>query len=228
MRRAQVLAGVAVAVVALLMATDPANATIITRTSALGAGYRSTPAGGVSSARVRFKVPAITCVSDTGFEALYLGATSLNDIGERSAYANVWAECNDSLTPTYFMAAFTADGGFKQGSVAIGDIVVASLTETGTKTTAKVNNLTEKISISSSTNATKDPSVLLGDFGEPTVPTFTKVNFNEAMVNGLPIDQAATPVVRQRLKSNNTLQIGTHLITTSDQKQFAIDFRANS
>jgi hypothetical protein len=215
------------AVVALLVAADPASASITTTASFLGAGYKSTPAGGVSSARVKFKVPQITCVDDTRLDALNIGLTSLNSIDERTAYAAIYVACDHSLTPTYFGMVFTKDGGFKQTSIAIGDLMVGMLESNGSTIKVTLQNLTLNTRISSSTSSANDPAVLLGDFGEPTIPTFGRIHFSEAKVNGLPLADDPTPVVRLRLKHDDGLQIGASLISSGATK-FTIGFRSNT
>jgi hypothetical protein len=229
-KRVRLLALAATAVIALLAAADPASASITTTTSALGAGYRSTPADGVGSAKVRFKVPSITCVDDSRFDVLYLGVFGFNaSTGDSpTSYSEVFAACNMSLTPSYFAAVFTAGGGFKQLSVAIGDDIVTRLDETGTKIKATVHNLTDDTSVVSSGASARDTSVLLGDFGNnPSIPTFTSVKMTGATVNGLPFAHDPTPVVRERFKWDQTVQISTSLQSEGDTV-FVMRFRSNT
>ena len=227
MRVARSVGLAAIAVAAVMATAQPAGATVTKHVSALGAGYKSTPLGGVSSASARFKAPSVSCANDTDFEVLYLGVTGLSSINERNDYAVLYAACNHSLTLDYFGVAYTTDGGFQPLSVAIGDTIVTKLVETGTTTTATVVNVSDNTSVSSTTTGDKDASVLIGDFGDPVIPTFDKVHFARPRVNGAQLDDPATPVSRERLKNGDNLQIATNALASGDIG-FSIFFRSNA
>src|SRR4051794_3579716 len=92
---------------ALFVMADPASAAIPVVRSAYGAGYRSEPAAGVSSARTRFTVPAVTCATDQTFEALHIGVFGYDGAGTSTSYAELFINCNKSFTPSYLLVAST-------------------------------------------------------------------------------------------------------------------------
>src|SRR5205814_4634047 len=103
----------------------------------------------------------------------------------------------------------------KNASIAVGDVINTRLAETGTTTTAILRNITMDTKTISSHSANRDASVLVGDFGSLHVPTFTNVHFARATVNGAAISDA-TPVTRERLRSNTNIQISANLIASPD------------
>src|SRR4051812_32002495 len=106
---------------AVFAMADPASASVtpVVR-SAYGAGYRSAPAAGISSARTRFVVPSVTCPNNTEFMALHLGVFGYDGIGASTSFAELFINCNKSFTPSYLLAASTPNGGSNPMVVTIG------------------------------------------------------------------------------------------------------------
>jgi len=224
MRGLRLILVAAIAVVGLFVAGDPASAAITTNTSALGAGYKSEPPGGVTSASVKLQVPDITCAANDPFEGLLLGVFALNGSNVRTLSAFVQASCvNGSLL---YFASVDNGSTHDEISVAIGDTVTARLTEDGVTSTVTVKNITDhNNSASLAKSAAKDPRVLVGDLGSQVVPTFTKVRMLNAMVNGTVIGDAPA-TTRERLKSGSNIQVTASLVAAG-KGGFTLGFRAN-
>src|SRR5262249_26121428 len=147
---------------ALLLMADPASATIPVARSALGAGYLAEPAAGVVSVKTQFVVPSVTCKTDGDFEAIFLGVFGYNGSHASTNYAEVFAACNHSLSPTFFANAGTGGGGFHQLSVAIGDTILTRIDETSTTTKVTIKNITAGTSTTTIEDRVRDASVLVG------------------------------------------------------------------
>jgi len=213
-----------IAVVAFLVGANPASAAVTTHTSALGAGYKTTPVDGVKTASVKFVVPDITCAHPSGFEALFLGVFALNsDASGLSAFGQ--ASCN-SGSKVYFAEVTDGTNPPKTIGISVGDTILARITEDGATRTALVKNLTAKTSASISKSGSNDEAVLIGDFGSQFVPTFSRVHMFQAMVNGDTIGDAPA-TNRERLKSASDLQINASLLQ-SGVATFNLIFKSNA
>jgi hypothetical protein len=149
------------------------------------AGYQATPTGGLASASVTFTVPTISCTAkDIDNDAeVQTGVYTGGD-----AYALVDASCASS-GPTYTYALGTESGTFNPTGVSAGDVVVTSLFESGTSTWAEIHNLTNGQYWYDNNTANQGDTVV--DIGTDSllfagfpVPTFAKIKFANATVNG--------------------------------------------
>jgi hypothetical protein len=149
------------------------------------AGYEATPSGGLASASVTFTVPAVSCTAtDIANDAeVQTGVYTGGD-----AFAFVDASCASS-GPTYTYFLGTESGQFNPTGVAPGDVVVASLFESGTWTWAEIHNLTNgQYWYDNNTSNQGDTVINIGtdslNFAGFPVPTFKKIQFTNATVNG--------------------------------------------
>src|SRR5207247_784572 len=152
--------------------------------------YRVTPAAGVISVSTRFVVPSVTCASSSDFEALFLGVFGFDQNNVSTNFGEVFAACNHSLSPSYAANAGTGGGGFHQLAVAIGDTIVTRLDESSTSTTVTIRDVTAGTMTSTTESRARDTSVLVGDLGAATVPTFSSIHFKRTFVNGVILGDA--------------------------------------
>ncbi len=192
------LAGAAVLALATLVSTYAAgaagNAPRLEKVSAIAdaissdsvAGYQAVPAGGLASASVTFTVPAISCTptDKTDGASVESGVFTTN----MDAAAVVDAYCTSS-GPTYNYYVATESGNSFPAGAAAGDVVVASLFQSATSTWAQIHDLTNGEYWFDDNSASQgDDAVDIGTFsftylGYP-VPTFKKIHFTNATVNG--------------------------------------------
>lgn len=190
------------------------------------AGYQAAPSGGLASASVTFTVPAISCTaSDIANNAAMYTGVFTNTL---TVQALVGAYCT-SDGPAYDYFLETDSGFYSQFGVAPGDVVVASLFESGTSTWAEVHNLTNgQYWYDNNTANQGDTTVDLGtyslsSFGDP-VPTFSKIKFTNATVNGddLGFD---SPTQFNTLNGGDLLIKSSALVTSATGSSFSDTFK---
>ena len=196
-RVATLVAGMAALAVATLGFASAAGAagnapslqkpSVIEGASASGylAGYQATPTGGLASASVTFTVPTISCTPKEIADGAVEWAGVYTDT--ESAQAFVDAFCTSSV-PTYHYVLKTLAGGFSQPAAA-GDVVVASLFQSATSTWAEIHDLTNGQYWFDDNSANQGDTVVdIGTFSYAydgvLVPTFKKIKFTNATVNG--------------------------------------------
>jgi hypothetical protein len=150
------------------------------------AGYQATPTGGLASASVTFAVPTISCTATDTADNAAFNTGVFTDSSD--ALAVIVASCASSgPTYSYFLAT---DSGQEDpvGGVAPGDVVVTSLFESATSTWTEIHNLTNGQHWYDNNLANQgDTTVDLGTFSFGSVspvPTFSKIKFTNATVNG--------------------------------------------
>ncbi len=150
------------------------------------AGYLVGPTGGLASASVTFTVPKITCSSTdksdsaTQYDGVYTLALDV--------YALVGTFCT-STGPSYQYVFATEAGSFDEPGAAAGDVVVASFSESGSATWAKIHDLTNGAYWFADNSVNQgDTSAAIGALNDTyqglPIPTYTKVNFSNATANG--------------------------------------------
>ena len=154
--------------------------------SAYLGGYQATPTGGLASASVTFTVPKISCTTTdknkTAEEWNGVYTDSLN------TYALVVGGCLSS-GPVYEWQFSTLAGTFDEPGAAAGDVVVASLFQSGSSTLAELHDLTERELGFGQPRQPRRHRRRHRDIercssaGNP-IPTFTTANFTNATVNG--------------------------------------------
>jgi hypothetical protein len=158
-----------------------------------GAGYFAYPGEsnqGVSEASATFVMPSISCASSANDEWLLPGIWVYNSSGDLSEHVDVNFNCDGgSLVEESVVGV---DGSYGSSiSVSPGDTVEASLSESGTATTGTIKDVTtggiDQEVVASAT--TSDNTVFIGDagpsqFSVSAVPTFSKLKFTQAFVNG--------------------------------------------
>jgi hypothetical protein len=201
-----------------------------------GAGYFSYPGtGNVASASVTFKTPTFSCAKTTDDEWLSPGVWIYNSSGVLSQFSGVEFNCNDGATFTGDVICLdsyaTCDDSM---TVSPGDRVVASLSESSTATIAAVHDLTSGTHVSISAAATTtDETVFVGDEGPmlassgavTRVPTFTKVLFSKAQVNGQYLGDWSP--VRYNLATHGTKVQESAGVLTGDCDAFSTTFKNN-
>ncbi len=150
------------------------------------AGNQATPNGSLASASVTFTVPAISCTTTDIADS----ATEWTGIYTDSSKAVAFVEADCTLNgPTYNYAVATlAASLFKPGAMP-GDVVVASLFQSGTSTWAEIHDLTNGEYWFADNDVNQGDTVV--DIGTYSfayagvrVPTFKKIHFTNATVNG--------------------------------------------
>jgi hypothetical protein len=149
------------------------------------AGYRATPTGGLASASVTFTVPKISCTTADGKHS----AAEWNGVYTDTllSYALVAGFCSGTA-PQYDWVFATLAGTFDQPGAAAGDVVVASLFQSGGTTYAELHDLTQNVNWFADNSVNQGDTVVdIGTLSEAPsrwVPTFTTANFKNATVNG--------------------------------------------
>jgi hypothetical protein len=190
------MAAVAVGTVGFASGAGAAPVSVLPKAAALPpsagastylAGYQVTPSGGLASASVTFTVPSITCTGNdkkTGakmFDGVYTDSLA--------TYAFVASFCTTTGPAVEFLLTTPAGGGPETG-VSPGDTVVASMFQSSSSTWAEVHDLTSGFYWFSEDGINGGDTVIdigsLNQFsiGGGPVPTFTKVKFSNATVNG--------------------------------------------
>jgi hypothetical protein len=150
------------------------------------AGYQIAPTGGLASASDTFTVPTITCTAkdDSTGAAQWDGVYT----DTLQAYALVLTECT-STGPRYDWEFATNAGTFDEPGAKAGDVIVASLFQGASSTFAEIHDLTQSVYwfADNSVNqgdTTVDIGTLNGTFEGLLVPTYSKIKFLNATVNG--------------------------------------------
>ncbi len=153
------------------------------------AGYEATPSGGLASASVTFVVPAITCTANDDTQTAWMTEGVSTDT--KQTYADVVSGCHSTGPYTWFQFGTPAHGYNETQGPAPGDTVVASLFQSGSATWAELHDLTENVyDFANDTVNVGDTVVDIGSYTyangleTPQVPTFTKIVFSNATVNG--------------------------------------------
>jgi hypothetical protein len=149
------------------------------------AGYQATPTGGLASASVTFTVPTVSCTAtDKADGAIEWTGVYTNTL-ETEAFVDGFCE---SSGPIYSYVLATEAGSFVQPGAAAGDVVVASLFQSGSTTFAEIHDLTANAVWFANNNVNQGDTVVdIGTLSEAPgrwVPTFTTANFTNATVNG--------------------------------------------
>ena len=150
------------------------------------AGYQATPIGGLASASVTFTLPTMSCTAnDTALHAQFYAGVYADTL-DAEAVANGYC----SPTGPAYAFALATGGSAYEGSAAAGDVVVASLFQSRSSTYAEIHDMTnnEYWSIDDPNPVFSDTAIDIGTYSAqgtdlPT-PTFAKVKFTNATVNG--------------------------------------------
>jgi hypothetical protein len=151
------------------------------------AGFQVSPSGGLASASATFTVPTATCTptDDTDGAVVFDGVYTET----LESYALIQILCQSGTHPTYDYFVLTEAGIVGGSGVAPGDVVVTSLFQSATSTYAEIHDLTaDKYWFTDNSANQGDTGVDIGTYsqtfnGNP-VPTFAKVTFTNATVNG--------------------------------------------
>jgi hypothetical protein len=180
------------------------------------AGYDVTPSGGLASASVTFTVPAITCSASDKTE----GAEMFDGVYTFTlkTYALATSYCT-SKGPAADLDYATPYGEYTLGAAA-GDTVVTSMNQSATATWAEVHDLTSgAYGFSEIYSNVGDTEIELGSLtyaseGSP-VPTFTKIPFSVATVNGDDLGFSSVGASRYNALNGGDLVIKTSALTTT-------------
>ena len=190
------------------------------------AGYQSTPTGGLASASVTFTVPKVSCTTaDKTKSAIEWNGVYTTSL---SAYAFVAGICTSSGTKYDWVFA-TSAGPFDEPGAAAGDVVVASLFQSGSSTFAEIHDLTANAVWVANNNVNQGDTVV--DIGTESfsadgnpVPTFSKIKFTNATVNGdyLGFD---SPTQFNTLNGGDLVIKASALTTSATGSSFADTFK---
>ena len=183
------------------------------------AGYVDSPAGGLASASVTFKIPLVNCTATPN------GAVSEGVITNT---LRTWALAQESCssgTPAYSFTVGTPAGSASDlAGASPGDTIVASMFQSGTSTYADIRDLT-----SSSHWVQIDPTNV-GDTGigigaslTQQVATFPMTTMSNAQVNGEYLSFESP--TRYKDVSTHTLVKSSALTTTAAGTSFTLTFK---
>ena len=155
-------------------------------TSTYFGGYQATPSGGLASASATFTVPTAKCTpTDVSADAIEWNGVYTDTLG---AYAFVEDYCTPT-GPAYDYNFKTNAGTLTEPGAAPGDVVVTSLFQSATATEAEIHDLTTNAYwVAANSGNQGDTVVDIGTYnyaayGFP-IPTFSKIKFSNATVNG--------------------------------------------
>ena len=144
-----------------------------------------------------------------------------------AAYAFVAGFCT-STGPTYDWVFATLAGSFDKPGAAAGDVVVASLFQSGTSTWAEIHDLTANVFWVANNSVNQgDTTVDIGTFNEAPgrpVPTFSTVKFTNATVNGDYLGFEG-PIEFNALNGGDLLIKTGHLATSGTGSTFSDTFK---
>ena len=191
------------------------------------AGYQATPNGGLASASVTFTVPTISCTATDKSDGAAEWTGVYTDTLETQAF--VVGYCSSS-GPIYSYVFATLARSFVQSGAAPGDVVVASLFQSDTSTWAEIHDLTNGEYWVASNDVNQGDSVV--DIGTLTqdaccgspVPTFSKIKFTNATVNGDYLDFDG-PTEFNTLIGGDLLIKAGHLATSATGSSFSDTFK---
>jgi hypothetical protein len=190
------------------------------------AGYQATPSYGLASASVTFTVPTITCTATDSADSAILNNGVYTDNLYTEAF--VYDYCPPSGPPVYRVQVQTPSSSLIYIGPAAGDVVVASLFQSGTSTVAEIHDLTAHLNWISDSNENQGETVVdIGTYTGHRVPTFTKVRFTNATVNGnyLGFD---SPTRYNTLNGGDLLIKSSALTTSGTGSTFVDEFKAAS
>lgn len=191
------------------------------------AGYQVTPAGGLASAGLTFTVPKISCnATDKADDAQMYDGVYTDSF---NSYALVDSYCT-STGPAAELLVETPYGQYTAGAAA-GDTVVTSLYQSGTDTEAEVHDLTSGGYVYSELYSDVGDTVIdIGSysvaFADEPVPTFTKIVFSGATLNGDDLGFSSVGASEYNVLNGGDLLIKTgKLTTTGAGSSFSLTFK---
>ena len=145
-----------------------------------------------------------------------------------SAQAFVDAFCTSSV-PTYHYVLATGSGGFSQPGAAPGHVVVASLFQSATSTWAEIHDLTNGQYWFDDNSVNQGDTVVdIGTFSDAylgvPVPTFKKIQFTNATVNGDYLG-FESPTEYNTLNGGDLLVKASALTTSATGSSFSDTFK---
>jgi hypothetical protein len=158
--------------------------------SAVFAGYSTSPNAGYASTSATFTIPKLSCTSGT--EPLDVGVSDQDPTGTAArAMSAINLACNGSNAVYKYMVAIGAQVVFERGAKA-GDTVVASMFQTGSVEEAEIHDLTNGQYWYADSSPLPDSIASIGTFradecirgGACANPDFGVVTFSDVLVNG--------------------------------------------
>ncbi len=199
-----------------------------------GAGYFSYPGQtnqGVSGASATFVMPSFSCASSSDNEWLLPGIWVYDSNGNLAEQVDVNFNCNAGTKVQTDVICVTDAACDTSLTIAPGDAVVASLSESATATTGTIRDLTSGATAQVTGSATtSDQTVFVGDegpglFGVTSVPTFSPaIKFSRVQVNSQYLN--AWGPAQYSLKTTNKVQIATGSLN-SPGDAFTTTFKHN-
>jgi hypothetical protein len=183
------------------------------------AGYIDTPSGGLASASVTFKIPAVNCtVTPDATVSEGVITTSLSTLA-------LAQESCASGTPDYsFTVATPAGSAAGLAGASPGDTVVASMFQSGTSTYADIRDLTSNTHWQEidATNV-GDTGVGIGTYLTGPVASFATTTMKNAQVNGQYLGFQSP--VQFKSVSTHPLVTSSALTTNASGTKFTLTFK---
>jgi hypothetical protein len=203
-------------------------------TTNYGAGYFAYPmTGSVGSVSATFRAPAIHCKSSSDQEWLLPGIWVYSG-GSLSQQVDLNLNCNNGVL--YTQAIICIAGGSCDSSltVAAGDLIVATLSETASGSFGQIRDITsgQVKSVSGTAAPTSDDVVFVGIEGPSLfngglvtkVPTFLKATFTKVQFNGYYLSDWNP--AQYNLANGSTVQVNTTALQDNGD-QFVNNFVHN-
>jgi hypothetical protein len=174
-------------------------------------------------------MPSITCESTANYEWLLPGIWVYTASAELTEQVDVNFNCDDGTLVEE--GQISVQGQETSLAVSPGDTVVASLSESATATAGTLDDLTSGATAQAVGPATSDDTtVFIGDaggsqFGVTAVPTFSKVVFSQAQVDGEYL--ALWVPARENLQTGSDAQIDAGALARPGDT-FTTTFKHNS
>ncbi|MFL6239880.1 MAG: hypothetical protein ACJ735_10375 [Actinomycetes bacterium] len=185
-----------------------------------GAGYFSyLGTGNVVSVGATFKAPPVTCASTSDMEWLLPGIWIYDGGGNLSEQVDVNLNCNSGSQLREDVICLNGVSCDTSLTINPNDKVEVSFTNTPNYSTGVVRDITQHTSATvTGPSQASDYTVFIGDegpslFGPTAVPTFTKVGFSIATVNGQYLGDNGP--AKYNLKTTSAVQIATGALNSS-------------
>ena len=208
----------------------PAVVPHFTEATSYLAGYDVMPTGGLASASVTFTVPSTTCsaADKADLAEVFEGVITATNVPHQLT-AGVMAACAPSGMSVGADVTTPAGNASQSGAVSPGDTVVASLFQTAFDSWAELHDLSNGNAWSAATQPLWMPTTV--DIGSQSraeaLPTFTKVAYANATVNGDDLGFSSVGGVTQcdMVIGGVTLVKPGALATTASGTTFTVKFK---
>ncbi len=186
------------------------------------AGYADTPAGGLASASVTFKIPVVNC-TDTPNATVSEGVIT----STLRTWALAQESCSSGTPASSFTVGTPAGSSSGLAGASPGDKIVASMFQSGTSTSADIRDLTSG-SHWFETDPTNvgDTGIGIGTYLTGPVASFATIKMSNAQVNGQYLGFESPSQYND--VSTHTLVASSALTTNARGTSFTLTFKHSS